>query len=114
MISSRWCAAVVLAISLAAAGPVDAAGQEPAQRLPPAYLTALSYYRAGDLSAAFGKLNELSTSDLSDITRRLIRPDAAWDSSWPRLLTAAIMLHTEAFFIRTEAHPAPAFDSYIR
>ncbi len=117
MISGRWCAAVVLAISLAAvgpAGPVVAAGQDPAQRLPSAYLTALSYYRAGDLSAAFGKLNELSTSDLSDITRRLIRADAAWDSSWPRLLTAAIMLHTEAFFIRAEAHPAPAFDSYIR
>jgi tetratricopeptide (TPR) repeat protein len=112
MIPRRPCAAVVLAISLAAPGPV--AGQDTVSRLPAAYLTALASYRAGDLAAAFGKLQELGESEVTEITRRLMRPDVASGSTWPRLLTAAILLHTEAFLIRAEAGgPAAASDAYI-
>ena len=89
------------------------AGQDTVSRLPAAYLTALASYRAGDLAAAFGKLQELGDSELTEITRRLMRPDVAGGSSWPRLLTAAILLHTEAFLIREEAGPWPTGDVYL-
>ena len=111
MIPRRPCAAVVLAISLAAPGL--AAGQDTVSRLPAAYLTALASYRAGDLAAAFGKLQELGESEVTEITRRLMRPDVASGSNWPRLLTAAILLHTEVFLIRAEAGPTPARDVYL-
>ena len=111
MIPGRWCAAAALAIALAASGTV--AGQDTDSRLPATYLTALASYRAGDLAAAFGKLQELGESEVTEITRRLMRPDVAGASSWPRLLTAAILLHTEAFLIRSEAGPWPTGDVYL-
>ena len=114
MIPRRWLPVPLLGLALILTGPADTAGQETPQRLPPAYLSALSNYRAGDLTAAFGNVKDLEAADLTDITRRLLRPDAAPGSSWARVLTAAIMLHTEVFFIRAEAHPAPAYDPYIR
>ena len=107
-------AAPLIGLALTLTGPADTAGQDARSRLPPAYLAALSNYRAGDLTAAFGNVKELEAADLSEITRRLIRPEAAAGSSRARLMTAAIMLHTEVFFIRAEAHPAPAYDPYIR
>jgi len=110
----RWWVVPLVGLALSLTGAADTAGQDAPQRLPPAYLTALSNYRAGDLTAAFGNVKELEAADLSEITGRLMRPDAAPGSSWSRLLTAAIMLHTEVFFIRAEAHPAPAYDPYIR
>jgi tetratricopeptide (TPR) repeat protein len=110
----RWWVIPLAGLALNVTGPVGTAGQSASERLPPAYLTALSNYRAGDLTAAFGNVKDLEAPDLTDITRRLMRPDAATASYWPRLLTAAIMLHTEVFFIRAEAHPAPAYDPYIR
>ena len=105
------CAAAVLAIALAAPGAV--AGQDADSRLPADYLTALASYRAGDLAAAFGKLQELGGSEVTEITRRLMRPDVAGASSWPRLLTAAILLHTEAFLIRSEAGGPAASDAFL-
>ena len=75
MIPGRWCAAAALAIALAASGTV--AGQDTDSRLPATYLTALASYRAGDLAAAFGKLQELGESEVTEITRRLMRPDVA-------------------------------------
>jgi tetratricopeptide (TPR) repeat protein len=104
----------LVSLALALMGAAGAAGQDTPSRLPATYLTALSNYRAGDLAAAFGNVKELEAAALSDITRRLIRPNPAPGSSWSRLLTAAIMLHTEVFFIRAEAHPAAAYDPYIR
>jgi tetratricopeptide (TPR) repeat protein len=112
--TSRWLAVPLVGLALTLTDPADTAGQDTPQRLPPAYLTALANYRAGDLAAAFGNVKDLEADDLSDITRRLTRSDALPGSSWSRLLTAAIMLHTEVFFIRAEAHPAPAYDPYIR
>ena len=81
--------------------------------MPATYLTALASYRAGDLAAAFGKLQELGGSEVTEITRRLMRPDVAGASSWPRLLTAAILLHTEAFLIRSEAGGPAASDAFL-
>ncbi len=111
MIPGRWCAAVALAIALAAPGTV--AGQATDSRLPATYLTALASYRAGDLASAFGKLQELGESEVTEITRRLMRPDVASGSSWPRLLTAAILLHTEAFLIRAEAGGPADSDAFL-
>jgi tetratricopeptide (TPR) repeat protein len=113
MISARRCAAAVLAISLAAAGPVGTAGQDANSRLPAAYLTALASYRAGDLAAAFGKLQEMGELEVKEVTKRLMLPGVAAGANWPRLLTTAILLHTEAFLIRTEAGGAVAGDTYI-
>jgi tetratricopeptide (TPR) repeat protein len=109
--TGRWRAAAALAIALAASGPV--AGQDADSRLPAPYLTALASYRAGDLAAAFRKLQELDESEVTEITRRLMRPDVAGGSSWPKLLTAAILLHTEAFLIREEAGRSPFGDVYL-
>ena len=91
------------------------AGGRPGHRFAIAgtYLTALASYRAGDLAAAFGKLQELGESEVTEITRRLMRPDVAAASSWPRLLTAAILLHTEAFLIRSEAGGPAATDAFL-
>jgi tetratricopeptide (TPR) repeat protein len=114
VIPSRWWAVPIAALALTVTAPGDMAGQQSPQRLPPAYLAAVSNYRAGDLTAAFGHVKDLEAAALSDITRRLMQPEVWPGSSWPRLLTAAIMLDTEVFFIRAEAHPAPAYDPYIR
>jgi tetratricopeptide (TPR) repeat protein len=113
MISRRWCAAAALAILLTAAGPVDTASQATVSRLPAPYLTALASYRAGDLAAAFGKLQEMGESEVNEVTKRLMLPGVAAEASWPRLLTTAILLHTEAFLIRTEAGRPAAGDAYI-
>ena len=110
----RWLAVSLVGLALTLVGAAGAAGQDAPPRLPPAYLSALSNYRAGDLAAAFGNVKALTAADLTEITNRLMRPDGVLGPSWPRLVKAAIMLHTEVFLIRAEAHPAPAFDPYIR
>jgi tetratricopeptide (TPR) repeat protein len=104
----RFVAASILACCLLPAG--HALAQE---RLPAAYLSALASYRAGDLASAFTKLDQLDEPELLDVTKRLLRRDVAAGSNWPRLLTAAILLHTEAFLIRAEAGPAPPSDPYF-
>jgi tetratricopeptide (TPR) repeat protein len=113
--TGRWCVVAVLAMVLGVPRPVDTAGQDAVPRLPADYLTALASYRAGDLAAAFGQLQQVGESQVMDITKRLMRPDVAAGANWPRLLMAAILLHTEAFLIRAEAEtggPA-ASDGYL-
>jgi len=110
----RGAALTGVTIAIVLLGGRNLAGaQEPGSRLPAAYLTALASYRAGDLSAAFKKLESLDQAELTEVTRRLQRKDSAGGTSWPRLLTAAILLHTEAFLIRAEAGPVPASDPYL-
>ena len=94
-------------------GGIGAAGQDTPSRLPAAYLTALASYRAGDLAAAFGKLRELDGPAFAEINKTLLRADVASGANRARLLTAAILLHTEAFIIRAEAGPAFPGDPYI-
>jgi tetratricopeptide (TPR) repeat protein len=111
MFRRRLTAVLVLAVVAIASAPLGAA--QTASPLPPAYLSALASYRAGDLSSAFLKLEEVDKAELAGIARALLRRDVAAGSSWPRLLTAAILLHTEAFLIHAEAGPAPPTDPYL-
>jgi tetratricopeptide (TPR) repeat protein len=104
-------AACILAVLLFA-GRGTAAAQEATTRLPPPYLTALASYRAGDLAAAYKKLGEIGTEGVRDVTRQLLRRGVATGPAWPRILAAATLLHTEAFFIRAEAGTAVAGDIY--
>ena len=82
-------------------------------RLPATYLTALASYRAGDPAVAFGKLQELGESEVTEITwapdapRRGVRIELAAARRRPSCL------HTEAFLIREEAGPWPTGDVYL-
>lgn len=112
MLWRRTGAAVVVVIALVASQG-RAAAQDTDARLPASYLSALASYRAGDLAAAHKQLSELDLAQLQDVTRKLQRKDVATGTNWPRLLTAAILLHTEVFLIRAEAGPAPPSDPYL-
>lgn len=109
----RGYAAVLLVMLFVSSGGIGASGQDTPSRLPGAYLTALASYRAGDLAAAFGKLRALDAPAFAEINKTLLRGDVASGASWARLLTAAMLLHTEAFIIRAEAGPAFPSDPYI-
>jgi len=112
-VTGRGCVAVVLAVLLVPSGGAGATGQDTSSRLPGTYLTALANYRAGDLAAALGKLRELGDAEFAGVNKTLLRLDVASGSNWARLLTAAMLLHTEAFIIRAEVGPVPPSDPYI-
>ena len=112
---ARVRAMVFMAITVAAgpASPVDAQRRPPAP-LPPQYLSALDSYRAGDLTVAFRRLTQLEPETISDVARQLMMPAAAAAASWPGLMTAAVLLQTEAFFVRAEAGSVRNDDAYIQ
>ena len=93
----------LIAAGIAVAGAVHLAAQEPRTVLPPEYLTALASYRAGNLAGALASLDELGDRHVLDVTKQLMRPGVVEPRLWPRLMTAAILLHTEIFFVRVEA-----------
>jgi tetratricopeptide (TPR) repeat protein len=113
MLRRRGPAALVVVVLLLASHAPAAAQESTGSRLPAAYLTALASYRAGDLAAAFKKLREFGDADLVEITKRLQRRDVAAGAVWPRLLSGAILLHTEAFLIRAEVGDPLPGDLYV-
>jgi len=71
--------------------------------LPARYLSALASYQAADLSAAFGHLSAIDEAELPEITELLMRPGLAPAAVRVRMMMAAALLHSEAFFIRVAA-----------
>src|SRR5829696_6109183 len=110
---ARVPAAILIAMTVAAAAARPADAQRRPTPLPPQYLSALASYRAGDLPAALRQLTELGTDNLSRITRQLMTLDPAAAPGWPALMTAAVLLHTEAFFVRADAGHVGNDDEYI-
>jgi tetratricopeptide (TPR) repeat protein len=118
MIGQCGTALIAAGLLLASASGLEAQKLRPLvppeyEALPPEYLTALSSYRAGNLAGALASLNTLGEAGMLDVTRQLMRADVAEPRLWPRLMTAAILLHTEIFFVRAEARNIAVDDPFL-
>jgi tetratricopeptide (TPR) repeat protein len=107
---------VLILIARASAGAAEgqrrsAPGEPPP--LPAPYLSALASYRAANLAAAMKHLSAIDDAQVPEIAKILVRRGQMPGPAWARMLTAAILLHTEAFVIRAEAGRGSADDPYI-
>jgi tetratricopeptide (TPR) repeat protein len=81
--------------------------------LPPAYAQALATYRDGDLWGAVALLGTIRDTKLDDAAEALWSPGTQSHAEWLGRIRTAIVLLTEAWFLRNEKETASRQDAYL-